>query len=70
MEYWFAAGGERVHKLVTFFLMEAVGGDVALHDHEYDLVRWVGVSEARRMLTFDTYRDVLDRATLPEEAAS
>ena len=70
MEYWFAAGGERVHKLVTFFLMEAVGGDVALHDHEYDLVRWVGVSEARRMLTFDTYRDVLDRATAPEEAAS
>lgn len=70
MEYWFAAGGERVHKLVTFFLMEAVGGDLSLHDHEYDLVRWVTVSDARRMLTFDTYRDVLDRAIRPEEAAS
>lgn len=70
MEYWFAAGGERVHKLVTFFLMEAVGGDLSLHDHEYDLVRWVSVSDARRMLTFDTYRDVLDRATAPEAAAS
>lgn len=70
MEYWFAAGGERVHKLVTFFLMEAVGGDVSLHDHEYDLVRWVTVADARRMLTFDTYRDVLDRAIRPEEAAS
>ena len=70
LEYWFAAGGERVHKLVTFFLMEAVGGDLSLHDHEYDLVRWVTVSEARRMLTFDTYRDVLDRATAPEAAAS
>ena len=70
MEYWFAAGGERVHKLVSFFLMEAVGGDPSLHDHEYDLVRWVSVSDARRMLTFDTYRDVLDRALAPEEAAS
>lgn len=73
MEYWFAAGGERVHKLVSFFLMEAIGGDLSLHDHEYDDVRWVSVSEARRMLTFDTYRDVLDRvdrALAPEEAAS
>ena len=70
MEYWFAAGGERVHKLVTFFVMEAVGGDLSLHDHEYDLVRWVSVGDARRMLTFDTYRDVLDRAIRPEAAAS
>jgi len=70
MEYWFAAGGERVHKLVTFFVMEAIGGDVSLHDHEYDLVRWVSVGEARQMLTFDTYRDVLDRAIRPEAAAS
>ena len=70
MEYWFAAGGQRVHKLVTFFLMEAIGGDPALHDHEYDEVRWVSVGDARRMLSFDTYRDVLDRALAPEEAAS
>jgi len=70
MEYWFAAGGERVHKLVTFYLMEATGGDLSQHDHEYDLVRWVSVSEARQLLSFDTYRDVLDRAIRPEEAAS
>jgi 8-oxo-dGTP pyrophosphatase MutT (NUDIX family) len=62
MSYSFAASGERVHKTVHFFLMEPVGGDVSLHDAEYDEVRWVGVPEARRMLTFDTYRDVLDRA--------
>ncbi len=62
MTYSFAAGGERVHKIVHFFLMEATGGDPSLHDAEYDVVRWVSVPEARRMLTFDTYRDVLDRA--------
>ncbi len=61
-EYWFAVPGERVHKLVHFFLMRAVGGDVSRHDHEYDHVRWVPVPEARRLLSFDTYRDVLDRA--------
>lgn len=61
-EYWFAVPGERVHKQVHFFLMHAVGGDVSRHDHEYDHVRWVPADEARRLLSFDTYRDVLDRA--------
>lgn len=62
VEYWFAAGPERVRKAVHFYLMEPTGGDTSLHDHEYDEVRWVPVGEARRMLTFDTYREVLDRA--------
>ncbi len=62
IQYDFAAPGERVHKTVHFFLMEATGGDLDRHDHEYDVVRWVGAAEARRLLSFDTYRDVLDRA--------
>jgi 8-oxo-dGTP pyrophosphatase MutT (NUDIX family) len=65
MSYSFAATGERVHKIVHFFLMEQTGGDPSLHDAEYDEVRWVAVPEARRMLTFATYRDVLDRAVGP-----
>jgi len=47
---------------VHFFLMRASGGDVSRHDHEYDHVRWVPISEARRLLTYDTYREMLDRA--------
>ena len=62
IDYWFAVPGERVHKIVHFFLMRAQGGDVSRHDHEYDDVRWVRVADARRMLTYDTYRDMLDRA--------
>lgn len=62
MAYEFAAARERIHKTVHFFLMEAVGGDPSLHDAEYDEVRWVSVAEARRMLSFDTYREILDRA--------
>jgi 8-oxo-dGTP pyrophosphatase MutT (NUDIX family) len=61
-DYWFAAPGERVHKIVHFFLMQPTGGDVSAHDHEYDEVRWVPVDEARRILSFQTYRDILDRA--------
>ena len=62
IEYSFAVPGERVHKLVHFFLMTAHGGDLSQHDHEYDDVRWVRVVEARKLLSYDTYRDMLDRA--------
>jgi len=65
IEYTFAAVGERVHKSVHFFLMEAVGGDTARHDREYDEIRWVGAAEARTLLSFETYRDVLARALAP-----
>jgi 8-oxo-dGTP pyrophosphatase MutT (NUDIX family) len=62
IDYWFAVPGERVHKVVHFFLMRAHGGDVSKHDHEYDHVRWVSIDEARRLLSYDTYREILDRA--------
>jgi 8-oxo-dGTP pyrophosphatase MutT (NUDIX family) len=62
IDYWFAVPGERVHKIVHFFLMRSSGGDLSRHDHEYDDVRWVPVAEARRLLTYDTYRDMLERA--------
>ncbi len=61
-EYWFASRGTRFHKRVHFYLMEATGGDVARHDHEYDVVRWVPVEDARELLSFENYREVLDRA--------
>ena len=69
IEYWFALPRRRVHKLVHFFLMEPLGGGLDRHDHEYEEVRWVPVDEARKLLTFDTYREVLDRAVTAEAAA-
>lgn len=68
-DYWFATSRERIHKTVHFFLMEPLGGDVSLHDREYDEIRWVGVEDARRMLSFETYRDILERALAAESAA-
>jgi 8-oxo-dGTP pyrophosphatase MutT (NUDIX family) len=70
IDYWFAVPGERVHKIVHFFLMRSQGGDVSRHDHEYDDVRWVPVADARRMLTYDTYRDMLERAIAASREAA
>jgi 8-oxo-dGTP pyrophosphatase MutT (NUDIX family) len=69
IEYWFALPRQRIHKTVHFFLMEPLGGGLEHHDHEYDEVRWVPVDEAHRLLTFDTYREILDRALAAEAAA-
>jgi 8-oxo-dGTP pyrophosphatase MutT (NUDIX family) len=69
-DYWFAVPGERVHKFVHFFLMRANGGDVSLHDQEYDDVRWVTAGDARRMLSYATYREMLDRAIDAARAAA
>ena len=46
IEYCFVRGGRRIHKTVHYFLMEATGGDLADHDHEFDEVRWVDLAEA------------------------
>jgi len=61
-------GGARIHKTVHYWLMEPIGGDLAGHDHEFDEVRWVPVGEAPALLTFDTERALVERATLAAAA--
>jgi 8-oxo-dGTP pyrophosphatase MutT (NUDIX family) len=62
ISYWFVWDGERVRKTVSFFLMEAVGGDVAQHDHEMEEVRWFPLAEAVRAAAYKSERDVIKRA--------
>ncbi len=52
----------RVEKVVHHYLMEPRGGDVADHDHEYDIAAWVEAQDAMRRLTYDNERDMLRRA--------
>jgi len=69
--YWYTGpDGLRVHKRVVYFLMEVVGGDVAVHDREFDDVVWVHLSEAERLLTHRNQLHILRRvAELTERAA-
>jgi ADP-ribose pyrophosphatase YjhB (NUDIX family) len=52
IQYYFVARNTRFHKVVHFYLMEAVGGDVSQHDHEYDLVEWFDLDEAVERLSY------------------
>jgi 8-oxo-dGTP pyrophosphatase MutT (NUDIX family) len=59
IDYWFTLNGIRYHKLVHHWLMEAVGGDVSDHDHEFDEVRWMPLAEAIERVAYDNQRVVL-----------
>lgn len=59
IDYWFVHQGIRHFKTVHFYLMEAIGGDPSLHDHEYDVVRWFPIGHAERLVAYQNERDVI-----------
>ena len=54
--------GAPCHKVVHFYLMSANGGDLSLHDHEFDYVRWLPASDAMTALTYDNEVRVVENA--------
>lgn len=62
IDYWFILRGVRHAKTVHFYLMEAIGGDTAFHDAEYDVVEWFPFEEAEQRLSYANERQVLVRA--------
>lgn len=62
IHYRFVRGGRRIDKTVHYYLMEATGGDLADHDHEFEEVRWFELAEAESVMRFPTERDILARA--------
>lgn len=77
IEYWYTADasgrplhkgdipqGEpvRVHKLVYFFLFRVTGGSTTAHDAEVTEARWVPLSDAESMLSFENERRVVAEA--------
>ena len=66
IEYWFrwnqGAGPLRIHKHVDFFLMQALSGDTAEHDHEVEEVGWFSLDEALERATYKGERQVLEKA--------
>ena len=62
ISYSFVREQVRYYKQVRHFLFEAIGGDMALHDHEYDLVEWFPLTEACRRLTYQNEINILYQA--------
>ena len=62
ISYFFVRNHVRYQKQVRHYLMEAIGGDTALHDHEYDRVEWFSFAEASRLLTYQNEVNILYQA--------
>lgn len=62
ISYSFVRDQVRYQKQVRHFLFEAIGGDTALHDHEYDVVEWFPLAEASRHLTYQNEVNILYQA--------
>jgi 8-oxo-dGTP pyrophosphatase MutT (NUDIX family) len=62
ISYVFVRGRTRFHKSVHFYLMRAMGGALADHDHEFDEVAWLPVDEAMELMTHATERAVVEDA--------
>lgn len=62
ISYFFIHDKVRYQKQVRHFLFEAIGGDTALHDAEYDRVEWFSFPEAYRRLTYQNEVKILSQA--------
>jgi 8-oxo-dGTP pyrophosphatase MutT (NUDIX family) len=62
VRYWYQRGGRRIAKVVEFFLLRYVSGDVGDHDHEVEHARWIPATQAIESLTYAGERDMVREA--------
>jgi 8-oxo-dGTP pyrophosphatase MutT (NUDIX family) len=58
IRYWYVRGGQRVLKVVSFFLFEYRSGSVKDHDHEVLSAEWVPLAEAPKLLSYRGEKEV------------
>ncbi len=63
IDYWFVLpnDGARCHKTVFYYLMTASGGDLAMHDYEFDEVRWVSASQAYETMAYPNEVEIVKK---------
>jgi 8-oxo-dGTP pyrophosphatase MutT (NUDIX family) len=62
VRYWYQRDGDRVLKVVSFFLFRYRSGSVSDHDSEVDSAEWVPLEDAPRLLEYRGERDMADAA--------
>jgi 8-oxo-dGTP pyrophosphatase MutT (NUDIX family) len=62
VRYWYTRGGRRIAKVVSFFLLAYVSGEVEDHDFEVEQASWMPLENAARELTYAGEREMALRA--------
>ena len=62
IRYWYARDGDRVLKIVSFFLFRYRSGRLEDHDHEVEEALWIPLEEAPRRLAYRGEKDMAKAA--------
>jgi 8-oxo-dGTP pyrophosphatase MutT (NUDIX family) len=58
IRYWYVRGGNRVLKVVSFFLFRYRSGSVRNHDYEVVSAEWVPLADAPKLLSYRGEKEV------------
>jgi 8-oxo-dGTP pyrophosphatase MutT (NUDIX family) len=73
VRYWYRREGRSIPKSVVFYLLRYLSGDPEDHDDEVEEARWMGLTQARTALTYESEREMVRRALTevsPEDGAT
>jgi 8-oxo-dGTP pyrophosphatase MutT (NUDIX family) len=66
IDFWFMAGGKRIHKTVHHFQFKEVGGHLAAQESEVDEVGWFPLSEIIGLLAYPDEKKLIARTKASE----
>lgn len=61
-KYVYVLDGEKIFKVVTYFLMKYKSGSIEDHDWEVEEAGWYEIEEALKQLTFSQDKELLKKA--------
>ena len=62
IDFWFMAGGKRIHKTVHHFMFTEVGGTLAAQESEVDEVSWFPLEEIVERLAYPDEKKLIARS--------
>ena len=69
IDFWFMAGGKRIHKTVHHYLFRETGGKLAAQESEVDEVGWFPLSEIIERLAYPDEKKLIARTDASAELA-
>jgi ADP-ribose pyrophosphatase YjhB (NUDIX family) len=70
IDFWFMAGGMRIHKTVHHFLFRENGGVLAAQESEVDEVAWFPLAEIVERLAYPDEKKLIARTNATQEMAA
>jgi ADP-ribose pyrophosphatase YjhB (NUDIX family) len=70
IDFWFMAGGKRIHKTVHHYLFRESGGLLAAQETEVDEVAWFPLNEIVEKLAYPDEKKLIARTNATEELSA